>query len=302
MTNYAILLSMKRLISLLLFSVLAQASTLTNYEVTHFCIAPHSGEEITIIRTFMLDNEPYQLTVDTRTLHTSITSRVLTMGHDCGDSRYSKLLQQSITPPASLQNDGITHGKKGVALTTDLCPSSKEGFERGLYEAITEKFPAPVPVTLFITGKWIEKHEKAFQQFIRWQQEHNLSITWGNHTYNHPYHPKEPLEKNFALSKGYDLREDTLKLEKLLIEQGLTPSVFFRFPGLVSDAKTIQTIHDLGLITIGSDTWIAKGQKVKEGSIVLLHGNKNEPKGVKIFLEMVDQGKIQGISPLRENL
>ncbi len=282
--------------------VTAQELTLTQYQNTSFCITSNNSEELAIIRTFMLDNEPYQLTIDTRTLHTSITSRVLTMEHTCGDSRYSRLLQQSIMPPATLQNDGITYGKQGITLTTDLCPSSKKDFEQELYEALIKKFSTPVPVTLFITGKWIAKHAKAFQQFITWQKEKKLAITWGNHTYNHPYHPKEPLEMNFALSKGYDLREDTLKLEKLLIKQGLTPSVFFRFPGLVSDAKTMQTIHDLGLITIGSDTWIAKGQKVKEGSIVLLHGNKNEPKGVKMFLEMLGRGEIQEINPLRESL
>jgi len=293
---------MKRLISLLLFSVLAQTSTLTNYEVTHFCIVPHNGEEIAIIRTFMLDNEPYQLTVDTQTLHTSITSRMLTMGHACKESRYSRLLKQSITPPAPLQNDGIAHGKQGITLTTDLCPSSKEGFEQELYEALIQKFSTPVPVTLFITGKWITKHTKAFQQFITWQKEKKLAITWGNHTYNHPYHPKKPLEMNFALNKGYSLREDTLKLEKLLIAQGLTPSIFFRFPGLVSDNQTIQTIHDLGLITIGSDAWIAKGQKPKEGSIILLHGNKNEPKGIALFLRMLAQEKINHILPIQKAL
>jgi len=293
---------MKRLISLLLFSTLVYASTPTNYKVTHFCIAPHSGEEIAIIRTFMLDDKPYQLTVDTQTLHTSITSRVLTMGHACEDSRYSKLLKQNIKPPAPLQNDGITHGKQGITLTTDLCPSSKKDFEQELYEALIKKFSTPIPVTLFITGKWITKHAKAFQQFITWQKEKKLAITWGNHTYNHPYHPKKPLEMNFALSKGYNLREDTLKLEKLLIEEGLTPSIFFRFPGLVSDNQTMQTIHDLGLITIGSDTWIAKGQKIKEGSIILLHGNKNEPKGVKMFLEMLDRDEIQKLNPLNKSL
>jgi hypothetical protein len=78
----------------------------------------------------------------------------------------------------------------------------------------------------------------------------------------------------------------------------VTPSVFFRFPGLVSDAKTVQAIHDLGLITIGSDTWIAKGQKVKEGSIILLHGNKNEPKGVEMFLEILHKEKIEKLEPL----
>ena len=289
---------MKRLITLLMFSILAQASSLSQYEVSHFCITPHGDEEVAILRTFMSQGKPYQLMLNTQTLQSSITPRVLTMGHPCGDSRYIRLLKESITPPSPLQNDGITQGHRGITITTDLCPSSKEGFEQRLYEAMIEKFPHPASVTLFITGKWIEKHEQALAQFLTWEKEHKLSITWGNHTYAHPYHPKVPLAENFSLSKGYDLREDTLKLEKMLISRGITPSVFFRFPGLVSDPKAMQTIHDLGLITIGSDTWIAKGQKVKEGSIILLHGNKNEPKGVEMFLEMLDQGKVKEIDSL----
>ena len=47
----------------------------------------------------------------------------------------------------------------------------------------------------------------------------------------------------------------------------------------------METVANLGLITIGSNTWIAKGQKIKEDSIVLAHGNKNEPKGVDMLLK-----------------
>jgi peptidoglycan/xylan/chitin deacetylase (PgdA/CDA1 family) len=288
---------MKTLVISLFFCSFIHA-TLTQYETNHFCFTPKGQSETAVIRTFTQNGTRQQLVVDTQTLQTRFQPMVKTLGHPCGDSRYTRLLRQSIAAPSPLQNDGITQGEKGITITTDLCPSSKEGFEHRLYKAMIEKFPHPVPVTLFITGRWIEKHTEAFAQFLVWEKEQNLSITWGNHTYTHPYHPKAPLEKNFALSPDYNLTEDTLKLEKMLIEKGVTPSVFFRFPGLVSDAKTVQAIHDLGLITIGSDTWIAKGEKVKEGSIILLHGNKNEPKGVEIFLEILHKEKIEKLEPL----
>ncbi len=293
---------MKKLILLLLFAVLAQADSLSQYRVTQFCITTDNDEEFAIIRTFILRGKSRQLMINTHTLQTSITSRTLSMEHDCGDSHYRRYLQQSIAVPFKQQNNGITHGKKGIALTTDLCPSSKQGFEQRLYDIVIKKFPRPVPVTLFITGRWIEKHTEAFGQFLLWEKAQLLSITWGNHTYSHPYHPKVSLAQNFALSPDYDLQEDTLRLEKILIEKGVVPSVFFRFPGLVSDQKAIQTIYDLGLITIGSDTWVAKGQSVKEGSIILLHGNKNEPKGVEMFLEMLGQDKIKKLDALEKIL
>ncbi len=269
------------------------ASDIHQYKSVHFCSGKYA-----VIRTFTQGYKQLQLSVNPRTLQTHIEPRIQAEEHACTASPYATLLTRNNMSPYPLQNDGTVHIHKGITLTTDLCPSSKSGFEKGLYEAMISRFPNPVPVTLFITGRWIKKHPDAFHQFTQWEKEEKLVITWGNHTYTHPYHPKEALSKNFSLSKGYDLEEDTLKLEKLLIAKGITPSVFFRFPGLVSNQKAMQIIRDLGLITIGSDTWIAKGQKVKEGSIILLHGNKNEPKGVEMFLEILRKGNIKKLNSL----
>ncbi len=291
---------MKTVIFLLFSSyTLLFGAEVTQYRQDLFCY----GTQVNL-RSFLLAGKPMQLSLDTETLQTSIHAPVKTIGHPCENetSRYSRLLVASSRPPYPLQNDGLTQTRTAPTVTTDLCPSSKQGFERRLYASMLEKFSQPVPATLFITGKWIKGHPEAFGQFLVWEKTHKLSITWGNHTYSHPYHPGAALGENFVLSPGYDLKKDTLRLEKELIERGVTPSVFFRFPGLVSDQKSIQTIHDLGLITIGSHTWIAKGEKIKAGSIILLHGNKNEPKGVAMFLEMLRDDTLQEIRSLPESL
>ena len=41
------------------------------------------------------------------------------------------------------------------------------------------------------------------------------------------------------------------------------------------------------LIPLGANAWIAKSQKPQNGSIILVHGNKNEPQGIKMFLEQL---------------
>jgi hypothetical protein len=69
----------------------------------------------------------------------------------------------------------------------------------------------------------------------------------------------------------------------------LTPSVFFRFPGLVSDNSEFMRVLAYGLIPVGSDAWLAKKQKPGPGSIVLIHGNGNEPLGIKKFLALARQ-------------
>ncbi|MDP4207131.1 MAG: hypothetical protein Q8859_14190, partial [Bacteroidota bacterium] len=60
-------------------------------------------------------------------------------------------------------------------------------------------------------------------------------------------------------------------------------------PGLVSDRKVFNKVISYGVIPIGSNAWLAKGQKLKPGSIVLLHGNCNEPVGVNDFIQFLNE-------------
>ena len=65
-----------------------------------------------------------------------------------------------------------------------------------------------------------------------------------------------------------------------MLSAGLEPSVFFRFPGLVSRPDVFEKVVALGLVPLGSDAWLAKSrQPPAEGSIVLVHANGNEPLG-----------------------
>lgn len=37
------------------------------------------------------------------------------------------------------------------------------------------------------------------------------------------------------------------------------------------------------LIPLGANAWIAKNEPIKEGSFILIHGNKNEPEGIALL-------------------
>ena len=39
------------------------------------------------------------------------------------------------------------------------------------------------------------------------------------------------------------------------------------------------------MMGLGADGWIAKGQPIKRGAAVLVHGNGNEPEGIVGFLK-----------------
>ena len=275
----------------LLLSILSNLLFGFSYTPISGCINVN-GKEYAVIRSLVNNNKKYYLTVNEESLNTKFTSQVQALSKCTNlNSRYFRLLNKSIEPPYPLQNDGITHFNSGIVITTDLCPSSKKGFEDRLYKALFKNFKNPVPVTLFITKRWILKHKKAFNQFKQWQKEGKLNITWGNHTAYHRFNPKVKLKDNFVLMKGENLQKDILDLEIELIKNGITPSIFFRFPGLVSSEKSIKKVASLGLITIGSNTWLAKGEDIKQGSVILMHGNKNEPKGVDIFLHNLEHNR-----------
>lgn len=61
-----------------------------------------------------------------------------------------------------------------------------------------------------------------------------------------------------------------------MLKNGLVPSVFFRCPGLVFGRAVSEKLLSYGLISVGSDVWLAKGQQVRNGSIVLIPGNGNK--------------------------
>ena len=196
------------------------------------------------------------------------------------------LAQVSAENINSLSNAGATHEenqKHNVYLTVDLCPSHKP-LDVELFKKI-QGGVKPVPVVISISGIWLRDHTSDLNLLLQMESEGELKITWANHTYSHPYDPKLPLEHNFLLEKNVSLEEEVFKNEKLLLSNGLVPSVFFRFPGLISDQEDVEAIRAWGLIPVGANAWLAKGQKPQIGSFILVHGNGNEPQGLKILYE-----------------
>ena len=51
--------------------------------------------------------------------------------------------------------------------------------------------------------------------------------------------------------------------------------------------NSIQYVADLGLITLGSNAWLRKGEEPNFGSIILIHGNKNEVIGEQKLMDYI---------------
>ncbi len=185
---------------------------------------------------------------------------------------------------------GLCHGNRAnleqsVCLTCDFCWSLRP-LEKRLKTLFTKEIEQGQHVSFvaFMCGRWMDQHPQEMQQLIDWQESGQYQIDWGLHSYDHP--------KYGEFLNAYDeaaLIDDTLRNEVAMLEWGVVPSVFYRFPGLVHDHTRFATILSLDLLSIDCESWMALvneetthpfSKPIDAGSIILVHANGNEPEGL----------------------
>lgn len=312
------------IILLVVFTInIAFAQKITRYEKTiAWGTVKRDKEQIIVLRQFQKAGHQYYFTVSPITLITSMkradsvnlnSASWEAIRAKFSNSAYIIALKQSEAKSNNLQDAGFTRfspKQQGIDLTIDLCPSHRP-LDRDVFTDLinelgnTEK---PVPVAISITGRWMSMHPRDLNWLDSLRKAGALDITWINHTFNHQVSRQAPLKQNFLLEPGTDITSEVLNTEVALLERNILPSVFFRFPGLVSDKAVFDEILNFGLIPVGSDAWLAKGQWPKEGSIVLIHANGNEPIGIRDFIELLTRERASVLSKqwelydLRESL
>jgi hypothetical protein len=254
------------------------------------------------LRTFTRGGERFHWVVDPATLATRLRPadrlRVeprpwKTIRAEIAGTAYGRALGDAEANERKLQGAGLDHvrpRRPGIDLTLDLCPSQRP-LDRVLFASLVEALgreERPVPVAIALTGAWMREHPADLEWLVSLEREGTLAVTWVNHSNHHRSSPTLPLASNFLLEPGTDVWAEVLDTEKAMLEAGLLPSVFFRFPGLVSRSDVFEKVVALGLVPLGSDAWLAKSREAPaEGSIVLVHANGNEPTGVRRFLELL---------------
>ena len=280
---------------------LQSMTAVSDYEpVLKACVAV-DGRKAVAIREMTVGGQKLALLADPEALTTRLeraacwTCREETES-ELGATRMGRAIRESAQAPglihrSFLQNAGLTHGGgQGEFVTGDLCPSRKP-LDRTFFTRLEAASPR-APVALSISGLWLIHHFDDFRWLVDQRNSGALDILWTNHTYHHPYHRRLPDDANFLLSNGVDPEEEILDTERLLIANGETPSLFFRFPGLISSDPLMQAVSQFHLVTLGADAWLALGQKPGRGSIVLVHPNGNEPRGLTLFSADVAHGAI----------
>jgi hypothetical protein len=280
---------------------LASGDTVVNYaSVLRACHAA-DGRESVAIRTMTVSGTPLLLLADPQKLSTRLERAACWTCQDASEAslagtRMMRAIEQSAEAPGLvhrtfLQNAGLTHGAApGAFVTGDLCPSRRP-LDRAFLDKLAAQGPH-TPVALSISGLWLLHHFEDYRWLLDRQAAGALDILWVNHTYHHPYSRGEPYDHNFLLSKGVDPDAEILELERLLIANGQTPSLFFRFPGLISSAPLMQAVRRHHLVSLGADAWLAQGERPGEGSVVLVHVNGNEENGLAMFDRDLARGAI----------
>lgn len=282
--------------------------------VMQLCRMRHTNKRLVALRKFCIINTEYYLIVDIDFLRTEIVpsteiefenSLDLTNASVFNEqiskltSPYFEALKFCLKPPFRLYNHGIrkfSQKCKGILVTMDLCPSHFPLDRRPFkyLQSAFSKFDGPLPIGIAISGMWLENHPCDVRWLIFLEKKKMFNITWINHTYSHPReYKKKPknLSKGFLLTKGIDVDKEIIKTEIAMIKAGITPSVFVRFPGLVANEMILKKVCALGLIPIGCSGWLAKGEQVTDGSIILIHANGREPRGILLFSKLLSQKK-----------
>lgn len=290
---------------------IASANSITRYQVDlNRCQRENDGKTLIGLRRWLQDGDEKILAVEPRTLQTEIIEardvncQKLNSETMLGlqGTRYFRFIEDQQKAKLEIVNAGWhrpSAQRQGNFLTVDLCPSRKP-IEKGFFEKIFEEGAAtsvqtdntPTFLNVAISGKWIEHHQQELAWLVRSAKLSQINVLWLNHSYTHPYEKGIDLKNNFLLTPGIDFDFEVLKNEQVMIENNLVPSIFFRYPGLVANQGLINRLTDFGLIAVGADAWLAKGQKPKLGGIILVHGNGNESIGIKMFLKAFDSNEI----------
>ena len=255
------------------------------------------GTRLLLMRKLTYDATPAYVWVDIDQLTTGLAeaealdAATEEIEADAGlESPYTKALSMSRDIALDAVPPHESEGAGRFAVTIDMCQSRRD-WEEELFDwlrALGKTLENPVPVGIALTGLWAYRHPEDFQKLVQWHRDGELDITWINHSFHHQLSKDSDGSYHFLTAPEIDLTREVTLLEQLLLEHGQVPSVLFRFPGLWHNTERRGEINDLSLFALDANAWIAKGQPITNGAVVLLHGNGNEAHGVTKFFDQVE--------------
>jgi hypothetical protein len=256
-----------------------------------------SGTILLCRRTVVIDGEKHWLVTDCGAVPETylVQERELDGRFEAGsisgtawDSRMQWFRERSASGHGLRRSDAADL-KATMAVTADMCWSLRP-IERRLFDlARTSGIGGRnACVTVFMCGRWLEQHPSDMEYLMDLGGS-SVDIEWGLHSWLHP--KAGGFMNDFSREQ---VLSDTLRLEQELLAWGIVPIVYYRFPGLIHDQQRLGAVLDMNLLPIDADAWIAVqgssseyGGPLANGSIVLVHGNGNEPRGINQFMDWI---------------
>lgn len=218
------------------------------------------------------------------------TAKVVSVEELADTSAYFAIRKQILDNPNQYKSGvGRFERVQGIVLSGDLCPSSRGKLEQTVIDYLAKSKKSTIYIC--ISGRWIDRHHDELNKL----RNEPINIVWVNHSMNHRYENKENPNDDFLCLPNTDLKAEILDMEQKMFELEMTPSPFFRYPGLISSPMVANYVLSLGLIPLGAEAWLAKDEEPRQGSVVLIHLNGNEPKGIRLFFEKNNKYPIQPI-------
>ena len=113
-----------------------------------------------------------------------------------------------------------------------------------------------------------------------------MDITWINHSFHHHFPNDGSMPEDYIPGSGNE--NDVLQTEKMMLANGIVPSVYFNLPGGTSGPAAFEGAADYGLIGVNTDHLLLPG----DGSFVV-SANGNERLKVGLFLETLRNNRAQ---------
>jgi peptidoglycan/xylan/chitin deacetylase (PgdA/CDA1 family) len=224
------------------------------------------------------ENGDWYYYIDVDTLHSGLieTSRIKNKTNIRPKSPLSEILafqKERLTPYGNFSEKHSAASPKNIVLTSDLCPTSKE-YDRLFYESIAEH-QTNISLLVFFSGRWIARHP----QYLKEIKEKGLALVAGNHTDHHIILTNRITKEDFI--------SEITNTEKIMLENGILPSCFFRFPALVYKKEYMEALDQLNLIAVNANAWM--GTKAKNWSVLLVHSNGCASSEVRVFKKFLDR-------------
>lgn len=297
------LITMKCIPLILVLFLFASAnvfSQITDYQ-RHFATATQPGqtETLVVLRKWQQGGVDKMLIVHPTNLRTEVLSANQLsvqpsswpeIRASIGSTTYGKALDGAYETDNKLRtvaSAAANRHKKGLDLTLDLCAAAGP-LNRAFFQAIIDKANAdekPVKLTVALTGKWMIAHADDLTWLKNLQKSNIMDITWANHSFHH-HSGQNQMPQDYLP----DNENDVLQTEKMMLANGITPSVYFSIPGVVTGPTSFDGAAEYGLVGINTDHWLSKGQVPTAGNLLVL-ANGNERLSGSLFLETLGNNR-----------